>query len=44
MGVRWYGTACNDTRPQVYGRSADDGWAQGHDLEIVVQMLPQGRS
>jgi hypothetical protein len=24
MGVRWYDTARNDTRPQVYGRSADD--------------------
>jgi hypothetical protein len=39
--VHWYGTARDDTRPQVYGRSADDRWAQGHDLEIVVQMLPQ---
>jgi hypothetical protein len=24
MGVRGYGTARNDTRPQVYGWSADD--------------------
>ena len=26
---------------QVYGRSADERWAQGHDLEIVIQVLAQ---
>ena len=39
--IRWYGTARDDTRPQVYGRSTDDRWAQGHDLEIVVEVPAQ---
>ena len=39
--VRWYGTARDDTRPQVYGRSADERRAQGHDVEIVVEVLAQ---
>ena len=41
MRIRRHGTARNDARPQVYGRSADERWAQGHDLEIVIQVLPQ---
>jgi CubicO group peptidase (beta-lactamase class C family) len=39
--VRWYGTARDDTRPHVYGRSVDDRWARRHDREIVIQRLPQ---
>jgi hypothetical protein len=41
LRVRRHGAACDDAWPQVYGRSADERRAQGHDLEIVIQMLPQ---
>jgi hypothetical protein len=34
-----HGTACDERGPEVYGRSADERWAQGHDLEIVIQVL-----
>ena len=29
----------DDARPQIDGRSCDEGGAQRHDLEIVVQVL-----
>src|SRR5262245_32477421 len=41
MRIFRHNTACDDARPELYGRSADERWAQGHDLEVVVQMLPQ---
>jgi len=40
MRIRWYGTACDDAWPQVYGQSAHERWVQGYDLEIVIQVLP----
>jgi hypothetical protein len=38
MRIRGHGTACNNTWPQVDGRSAHECWAQGHNL--VIQVLP----
>jgi hypothetical protein len=37
--VAWHGTAVDDVRPQIDGRRCDEGGAQRHDLEIVVQVL-----
>src|SRR5881296_3119830 len=38
--VARHGTAVDDARPQIDGRRCDEGGAQCHDLEIVVQVLP----
>jgi hypothetical protein len=37
--VAWHRTAVDDARPQIDGRRCDEGGAQRHDLEIVVQVL-----
>jgi hypothetical protein len=39
LRVRRHGTARDDARPQLHRRSGDERWAQGHDLQIVVQVL-----
>ena len=41
LRIRRHGTACDNARPQVDGRSADERGAQGHDLEIVIEVLSQ---
>src|SRR5262245_25261797 len=41
LRIRRHGTARDDAWPQLYRRSADERWAEGDDLEIVVQVLVQ---
>jgi hypothetical protein len=38
LRVAWHRAAVDDARPQIDGRRSDNGGAQRHDLEIVVQM------
>jgi hypothetical protein len=41
LRIRRHETAREAAGPQVYGRSVDERWTQGDDLEIVVQVLAE---